>query len=381
MAVSDSFDFQECFQNVADPRISRTRVHLLTDVLFLAVCGTIAGADGPSDIEAFGKAQIQWLRRFVKLEFGIPSHDTIGRIFARLKPQQFQEAFLNWIKAFFPDGEDQPDSKCIPIDGKTLRGSHNRKAGQNPLHLVSAWCAKNRLTLGQVAVDAKSNEITAIPELLKLLELRGAIVSIDAMGCQKEIAKRITDGGGDYVLAVKENQPKLAAAVAEAFSEMHENDFADSHCRRHATEERSRGRDETRSYYVAPVPASMSAFVTQWPGLTSIGQVVTHTTQHGKETSDVRYYINSIAPQVKIFAESVRAHWSIENSLHWTLDMIFGEDASRIHIGNGAENFGFLRRFAISLLNRDTSSNSTRRKRKIAAWSTEFLEKLLFPSN
>lgn len=320
-----------------------------------------------------------WLRRFVPLRNGIPSHDTIGRIFALLKPRPFQEAFLKWIRAFFPECDNQPDSQCVPIDGKTLRGSHDRQAGRNPLHLVSAWCAKNRITLGQVAVDEKSNEITAIPQLLQVLELRGAIISIDAMGCQKEIARQIIDGGGDDVLAVKDNQPKLAAALEQAFLEMYENDFEGSGCRRHQTRETSRGREEIRSYLVAPVPPSMHEFLKAWPGLRSIGQVVTHTTHNGRETSDVRFYINSIAPKVKTFAESVRTHWSIENSLHWTLDMTFAEDASRFRHGHGAENLGFLRRFAISLLNRDTSPGSLRRKRKIAAWNTDFLGSLLFP--
>jgi predicted transposase YbfD/YdcC len=381
MPETESVAFHDCFRCVEDPRIERSKRHLLTDILFLSVCATIAGADGPSDIEAFGKEKIQWLRRFLQLPGGIPSHDTVGRVIALIKPSQFQQAFLTWIEALFPETLDGSQPEFIPLDGKTLRRSHNRKLHQNPLHLVSAWSAKNRLTLGQVAVDQKSNEITAIPKLLEMLELRGAIVSIDAMGCQTEIAQQIIAGQGDYVLAVKDNQPTLAAAIEAAFLNMHETDFQDAGCRQHTTQEKSRGRHETRYYCIAPVPASMAEFRDQWTGLRSIGQVVTINERDGKPASEVRYYISSLSAKVKTFAASVRSHWSIENSLHWVLDMTFAEDASRIRAGHGTENFGFLRRFVISLLNRDTSQDSLRRKRKRAGWSTTFLENVLFPSD
>ena len=368
--------FHSHFERIEDPRLSRRRLHSLRDILFLSVCATIAGADGPSDIEAFGKEKLDWLRRFIPLPNGIPSHDTIGRVFSLIQPTPFQEAFLGWIQTFFPESAKQAPADLIPIDGKTLRGS--RQLDQNPLHLVSAWSAKNRITLGQVAVDEKSNEITAIPRLLEVLELRGAIVSIDAMGCQKAIAQQIVLGEGDYVLALKDNQPTLAAAVEEYFQEREEEDFSGKPGRSHQTNEPSRGRKERRDYTIVPVPESMASFQKEWAGLNSLGRVVAQTERDGKLLFETRYYISSLPVKVKLFAESVRSHWRIENSLHWILDMTFQEDASRIHKGNAAENSGFLRKFVISLLNQDTSKNSMRCKRKRAVWSTLFLEKLLF---
>jgi len=276
------------------------------------------------------------------------------------------------------EDENSSEPRFVPIDGKTLRGSKGAKHRSKPLHLVSAWATKQGLTLGQVAVDSKSNEITAIPKLLEMLELAGAIISIDAMGCQKEIAKQIVNDGGDYVLAVKDNQPTLAEAIREFFLQHHEyEDFRDYGIRQHKTVERSRGRLEERYYSIAPVPESMKRFRREFKGLKSIGQVISHTTRGNKQTSEVRYYISSREPKVKEFAKSARGHWSIE-SMHWILDVVFAEDSSRIRNGDGTENFGFLRKFVISLLKRDTSRGSLKGKRKRAGWNTKFLEKLLF---
>ena len=383
-ATIRSFDFRPHFSDVEDPRINRTKDHQLMDILFICVAATIAGADGPTDIAAFAKEQLGWCRKFVPLKNGVPSHDTIGRVLSLIKPDQFQTAFLDWIASFVGecDEEDANDEnhqpRFVPIDGKTLRGSGGAKHRSNPLHVVSAWATKQGLTLGQVAVDSKSNEITAIPKLLKMLELSGAIISIDAMGCQKEIAKQIIQDGGDYVLAVKDNQPKLCEAIEDFFLQRHENDdFRDHACRQHTTIERSRGRTEERYYSIAPVPESMRSSCRAWKGLASIGQVISMTTCGEKQTSDVRYYISSRQPKVKEFAKSVRGHWSIE-SMHWILDVVFDEDASRIRNGDGTENFGFLRKFVIGLLKRDTSPGSLKGKRKRAGWSTKFLEKPLF---
>lgn len=295
-----------------------------------------------------------------------------------IKPDQFQKAFLDWIASFADDSSDDGQPRFVPIDGKTLRGSGGANHRRQPLHLVSAWATKQGMTLGQVAVDSKSNEITAIPKLLKMLELSGAIVSIDAMGCQKEIAKAIVSGGGDYVLAVKDNQPTLHQAIKSFFLDRYErDDFSQHGCLRHKTTQRSRGRLEERYYIIAPLPRGMKSFRREWKNLTSVGQVVTLTERDGKQTSEVRYYVSSRLPKVKEFASSVRKHWSIE-SMHWVLDVIFGEDASRIRNGDGTENFGFLRKFAISLLKRDTSQGSLKGKRKRAGWNTDFLEILLF---
>jgi predicted transposase YbfD/YdcC len=303
-------------------------------------------------------------------------------VLAAIKPVQFQKAFLDWIASFADewddDDKDNTKPRFVPIDGKTLRGSKGAKHRSKPLHLVSAWATKQGLTLGQVAVDTKSNEITAIPRLLEMLELSGAIISIDAMGCQKEIAKKIVKGGGDYVLAVKDNQPTLHEAIQQFFLERYENDdFRDYGVRQYTTTERSRGRVEERTYLIAPLPESMKHFARIFKGLKSIGQVINQTTRGKKQTSEVRYYISSRPPRVREFAKSARGHWSIE-SMHWVLDVVFGEDSSRIRNGDGAENFGFLRKFVISLLKQDTSRGSLKGKRKRAGWNTKFLEKLLF---
>ena len=374
-----SLDFASHFSNVHDPRIDRSKEHRLIDILFISVAGTIAGCDGPSDIAEFTRTQLAWCRKFVPLKNGVPAHDTIGRVLSLIKPQQFQKAFVDWIASFASDDDRDDDGpRFIPIDGKTLRGSHGAKHRNKPLHLVSAWATQQGMTLGQVAVDTKSNEITAIPKLLEMLELKGAIISIDAMGCQKEIAKQIVNGGGDYLLAAKDNHPKLCEAIRTFFFERHEqDDFRDFGCRQLTTQERQRGREETRHYLIAPLPESMKGFRRDWKGLKSIGQVVTITQCHGKETFDVRYYISSREAKVNEFARSARSHWSIE-SMHWILDVVFAEDASRIRNGDGTENFGFLRKFVLSLLKRDTSRGSLKGKRKRAAWSTGFLEKLLF---
>ena len=363
----------ECFADIEDPRIERGKHHQLIDILCLAVLAVIAGAEGWEDIEEFGKQKRDWLRKFLRLPNGIPSHDTISRVFRQLKPAEFQQGFARWIESLpLPRGQRQ-----VAIDGKTLRRSHDRRTMKSALHSVCAWSVENHLVLGQQAVDAKSNEITAIPELLKLLDLQGAIVTIDAMGCQKEIATDIVQGGGDYVLAVKDNQPKLHAALHEHFLYLHETDFAEGNCRRRVTHDQAHGRDEERTYYQSPLPASLGDLAGEWTGLASVGQVISHTERDGQQVSEVRYYISSLAPQVKCFAGAVRGHWGIENSLHWVLDVTFREDECRIRKDHGPENFALLRRFALSLLKRDTSPGSIRKKRKRAAWNNEALAKFV----
>lgn len=358
----------ECFAEIEDPRIERGKQHRLIDILCLAVLAVIAGAEGWEDIEEFGQQKHDWLKKFLRLPHGIPSHDTISRVFRSIKPAAFQQGFAAWIASL---GEQQA-WRHVAIDGKTLRRSHNRQTMKSALHSVCAWSVEQRVVLGQQAVDEKSNEITAIPELLQLLELAGAIVTIDAMGCQKEIAAQIIAGGGDYVLTVKDNQPKLHAALQAHFLHLHETDFATGECRRRVTRDQAHGRCEERTYYQSPVPAALAGS-DDWAGLASVGQVISITEREGKEVADVRYYISSLKPQVKRFAGAVRGHWGIENSLHWVLDMTFAEDQSRIRKGHGPENFALLRRFALSLLQQDTSPGSVRRKRKRAAWNNEAL--------
>lgn len=272
---------------------------------------------------------------------------------------------------------EQLGMRLVAIDGKTLRRSHDRNSMKSALHLICAWSVAQHLVLGQQATDAKSNEITAIPELLRLLELQGAIITIDALGCQKEIAAQIIAGGGDYVLAVKENQPTLYAAIAGHFAGLHEQDFADGGTRRLKTVDDARGRQERRHYYVTPLPESMRAFRADWKQLTSIGQAINITWRDGREVSEVRYFILSLPPLVKRFAAAVRGHWGIENSLHWVLDVTFREDESRIRKDHGPENFATLRRLALTLLKRDTSPGSIKKKRKRAGWNNHALLNIL----
>lgn len=363
----------DCFSEVEDVRIDRTKKHLLVDILCLSVIAVIAGAEGWEDIEEFGKQKHDWLRKFLRLPNGIPSHDTISRVFQRLKPNAFQEPFLRWAQSLVkPLG-----MKLVAIDGKTLRRSHDRKTMKSALHSVCAWCVENHVFLGQEAVDEKSNEITAIPKLLEMLQLKGAIVTIDAMGCQKAIARKIVDGGGDYLFGVKDNQPTLRSTAEELFLNLHETGRAESGGRYHRTQEKSHGRVEERHYYMIPIPKSHRALHSEWAGLTSVGQVISYTTSNGEETSEVHYYVSSMKPDVKRFATAARGHWGIENSLHWVLDVSFDEDHSRIRKGHGPDNFALLRRFATTIIKQDTSPGSVRRKRKRAGWNNHALLKIL----
>jgi len=367
--ASDIRTLTECFSEIVDPRSEQARLHDLVDILSLAVLAVIAGAEGWEDVEEFGKQKHSWLKKFLRLPHGIPSHDTISRVFRLIKPQAFQEGFTSWIASLHED----LGLHLIAIDGKTLRRSHDRTAMKSALHAVCAWRVANHVVLGQQSVDEKSNEITAIPALLKLLELKGALITIDAMGCQKEIAAQIVKDGGQYVLAVKDNQPTLHAALRAFFDEQHETDFAAGDCRRRQTSEKGHGRVEQRYYYHAPLPEELRPFAADWPGLTTIGQAVSVAWRDGKECSDVRYYISSLKPGVKRFAAAVRGHWGIENSLHWVLDATFDEDQSRIRKDYGPDNFALLRRFALSLIKQDSSPGSVRKKRKRAAWNNDAL--------
>lgn len=359
----------ECFSEVVDPRIERTKRHSLSDVLTLAVLAVIAGAEGWEDIEEFGHSKHGWLKHYLALENGIPSHDTISRVFRALKPNEFNAALTEWMKTL----HEQLGFQQIAIDGKTVRRSHDRSSMQAALHLVSAWSVANQWVLGQEATDAKSNEITAIPKLLQLLELKGAIVTIDAMGCQKEIARQIVEGGGDYVLAVKDNQPLLHAAIRDHFEHLHETDFAGCQVRRLTTLDEGHGRQERRTYYVTALPESLQSFGADWKKLTSIGQAINITFRDGREVADIRYFILSLPPQVKRFGAAVRGHWGIENSLHWTLDVTFREDESRIRKDHGPENFATIRRTALGLIKLDKSKGSVKKKRKRAGWNNAAL--------
>ena len=371
--VAKSLSMVAYFEGLEDPRIERTKRHLLVDIICLSVCAVIAGAEGWEDIEEFGLTHETWLRKFLRLPHGIPSHDTISRVFRRLKPKAFEACFLEWVSSL----HEQLGFKLIAIDGKTLRRSHDRKTMKSALHLVCAWSVENHVVLGQEAVDAKSNEITAIPELLETLELKGSIVTIDAMGCQKEIASQIVTAKGDYVLAVKDNQPTLHQALKDHFAEVVESESATVQVKHKVTREEGHGRQEERHYYTTPVPPGLCEDLKEWKGCQSLGIAISYVTRDGKKTDDIRYYISSLKSNVGQFSDSVRGHWGIENSMHWTLDVTFREDESRIRKDHGPDNFALLRRMALTLIKRDTSRGSVRRKRKRAAWSNEALLNIL----
>lgn len=360
------------FENLTDPRIERTRRHELFDLVVVALCGTIAGGDSWSDIERFGNERLDWLRNFLRLENGVPSHDTFGRVFSLLDPAQLVACIQQWL-----DEVGREIGQHIAIDGKTLRGSFDHAAGQNPLHLVSAWACEARLTLGQVATDAKSNEITAIPLLLELLDLKGATVTIDAMGCQKEIAQQIVERGGDYLLALKDNHPKLHEAVADAFTAALEADVPPRNMRQHVAVETNRGRQERRETYALPAPPTLPGFA-DWASLATIVMVIRITQVDGRETGQVSYFLSSLPPKVKALAKLIRQHWSIENQLHWVLDVTFTEDASRIRKRHAPQTSAMLRRLAVSILSSDTSiKDNLRGKRYRACLSTDTLERIL----
>jgi predicted transposase YbfD/YdcC len=360
----------DSFSEVTDPRVNRLRRHRLIDIVVIAVLAVMCNADTWKDINIWGVANRQWLATFLELPNGIPSRDTFRRTISRVAPDQFQQAFLRWLRCI-----NKRIKGVIAIDGKTLRRSGSGDKG--PLHIVSAWASEQHLTLGQRTVDGKSNEITAIPELLATLNLKGAIITIDAMGCQKNIAAQIVDGQGDYCLAVKDNQPTLAEDLATSFANAQESRFKSVTHDELVTSEKGHGRTEVRLYYTMPVPETLRT-AAEWKGLKSIGMTITYRHADLDCDGDVRYYINSFASDAKRFAGAVRGHWGIENSLHWVMDVTFREDDSRIHKDYGGENVSWLRRLAISLIKRDTTiKDSIRSKRIRAGYDVEFLKQIL----
>lgn len=358
------------FRNLTDPRRERRRQHLLIDILVIAVCAVVGGANSWIQIATFGRCKQAWFQRFLKLPHGIPSHDTFGRVMARLNPEEFARCFAEWVQALNIATQGQ----VIAVDGKTLRGSRDAAHDQNPLHVVEAWATDNQLLLGQVAVDDKSNEITAIPRLLKLLELTGAVVTIDAMGCQTQIAADIRAHGADYVLAVKDNQPTLHAEVRTAFETYAEADFPAAEVQQQRTV--TPGRRDIRTCYVAPVPQTV-VDRGEWKDVQSIGLVIRERAD--TDEVELRFFISSLPPQVRQFAHAIRAHWGIENRLHWSLDVTFAEDRSRIRQGNAPEIAAYLRRFALSLIKQDTSVHKTGllTKRNAAGWDNDVLWQLI----
>jgi predicted transposase YbfD/YdcC len=371
MAKSSPASIKRHFRRLKDPRLRRRRRHELLDIIGIATCAVIADCDTWEDIGTFARKRLGWLRRFLALPNGAPSADTFSRVFSRLDPGAFGACFRGWVQAVSA-AVGLPN---IAIDGKALRHSSDRAAGLGPLHLVSAWATGQHLTLGQVAVDGKSNEITAIPRLLELLDLHGALVTIDAMGCQKDIAARVVAGGGDYVLTVKENQGRLLDDIRATVARAVDGQLPPGQVDQHTTTERGHGRREERAYLVVHNVEGIRDRPL-WRKLTTVGICYSERTANGQTSAGARHVIGSRRLGAKRYGEALRNHWGIENNLHWQLDMTFDEDASRIHERNAAQNFAGLRRIALSLLKQHDASMSLRGKRKAAALDTAFLEEI-----
>src|SRR5271157_5610047 len=364
------------FEELEDPRSEVNLRHPLVSVVVIALLAVLAGAGGPTAIARWAVMKREFLLQVLDLPNGIPSKDVFRRVLMALKPAAFQACFANWLQSLRTEataatGVEQP---ILAVDGKTARRSHDRKNGLSALHSVSVWASEFGLSLGQVACAEKSNEITAIPELLRLVDIKGAIITIDAMGTQKAIAAQIIEGEADYVLALKGNQETLHQAVIDYIDEQLEGDLASA--QEHVTTEKGHGREEMRTYLQLPAPENLPGF-TLWKGLKSIGIVTSQCLRDGKETIEVRYYISSLAVGVKLFAHAVRSHWGIENSCHWSLDFTFREDESRIRDKHMRENFAWLNRLSLSLLKQHPSRDSIVMKRRCCAWNENFMLQVL----
>ena len=371
--VTTTAGIEEHFQDLTDPR-RREGTYPLVNIVVMALCAVISGADDFVSIAKWANMKKDWLAKFLDMSAGVPSHDRFNAILGALKPAEFEKCLLSWITALHAISGGQ----VVAIDGKTLRRSFDAASSKAAIHMVSAWATANHISLGQVVTDAKSNEITAIPKLLEILEIQGCLVTIDAMGCQREIAGQIVEAKADYVLAVKDNQPKLHEAIHEFFAQHLEDDCESIACRRYESHEKGHGRLDDRYYYLAKLSDDFP-FKEKWPGLKAIGMAVRVTEhQSGKQSDDVRYYIASRYLSGKKFAAAVRGHWGVENSLHWQLDVTFGEDQSRLRKGHADANFSLLRRTSLSLLkNNQTEKVGVKNKRLCAAWDDEYRLKVL----
>lgn len=376
MSAIPSASFFSHFATIEDPRVQRTQLHKLGDVFFIAVCATLCGANAFTAMAEFGRSKLDWLKAFIDLPNGIPSHDTFRNIFNAIKPAAFTECFMSWVKVL----NIPIKNKIVAIDGKTSRASGSKTTGRKALHTVSAWATEANLVLGQVATEEKSNEITAIPKLLRMLELHGAIVTIDAMGCQKEIAAEIRERGADFVLQVKGNQEHLEEDIIDAFAALDEAshragakqgfDVFETHDSKH-------GRKEYRRCEAMLVPETLRNR-DDWKDLTSICRVARSYEENGEPKSEVRYFISSLRAGAKRLAEAVRGHWGVENGLHWVLDMAFDDDRNRTGVGDAPANLATLRRWVLSLLRQDKShKGGIESKRMQMGWNEGYLEAIL----
>ncbi len=367
-----SLEIKKHFRRLKDPRRRHGRRHRLLDIVVIAICAITGGADNWEEIAAFGRRHKSWFHRYLALDFGIPSHDTFERVFSRLDPQVLQQGLRDWLVAF----GNVLQCKHIAIDGKTLRGSARKTSALGPLHLVSAWASENRLLLGQVAVEGKSNEITAIPKVLEVLALKGAVVTIDAIGCQKEIAAKIRERGGHYLLAVKDNQPNLLQDIQEAFIQAHERDLKRVAHDTYVTESRGHGREEKRTCEVL-YDLSGIRNKDEWKDVRAIVACLSERTVKGTTTTEVRYFISSQKKSARYHAIACRRHWGIENNLHWQLDVSFGEDANRTAERTAAQNYSLIRGAAENLVRRHPQKAGIKCKRRQAGWDPAFLEEIL----
>lgn len=370
----DVVSILDYFADLEDPRSTVNRKHRLGDVIVISILAVIAGADGPKAIGTWADSKAEWLQTLLELSHGIPSHDTIGRVLATLNPAAFQECFEAWITSL-KDAETE-QQEIIAIDGKALRRSHDRSQSLGPLFLVSAWSVQEGISLGQLATAEKSNEITAIPQLIEQINVKNAIITIDAAGCQKSIASKIRDGGGDYVLALKGNQGMIHKRVGDYIRLHIQNEFAKVTARKYQEVVKGHGRIDTLTYYQLPVPTWLKG-KDAWKDLRTIGVAVRESERDGKVTRDVRYYLCSLRLGVRRFAKAVRGHWAIENTLHWCLDVTFREDDSRLRNRHAANNLAWLKRFAISLLKQQNDKESIAMRRRMAGWNEEYLAKVI----
>jgi len=373
MSKSGLEQLLDCFSDLEDPRVVGRTDHHLLDILVLAICAILCGADDWEAVELWGKAKIDWLKGYIELENGIPSHDTIGRVFAALDSKRFQECFTRWVSTICGSLAGQ----VIAIDGKTMRGSSDRRLGKKAIHMVSAFASEQGITLGQIKTDEKSNEITAIPELLEMLALKGSVVTIDAMGCQTEIVKTIVEKEADYVVSLKGNQGNLHQQIADFFNTAEQYDYKDIACKPDVSYDKGHGRIETRR--VVALPATYLENVSMWGGLQSIIMVESTRQTHEKTTQEKRFYISSLPADSLQIGKAIRAHWGIENQLHWCLDVTFNEDLCQTRLANAAENFNTLRKITMNLLKLNTSDKkrSIPKKRFFAALNDDYLAEVL----
>jgi predicted transposase YbfD/YdcC len=361
------------FGHLPDPRVERTKLHALPDLLIIAICTVIGGGSGWEDMHAFGSAKEAWLRRFLVLEHGIPSPDTFRRVFARLDPLLFQEVFLTWVQSL----SSRTEGQVVAVDGKKLRHSFETATEKPAIQMISAWASEQRLVIGQQKVDDASNEITAIPKLLELLELSGCIVTIDAAGCQTAIAEHIIEQNAEYVLALKENQPTLYEDVRDVFLRALRDPASIPDLQTWMTEEYQHGRSEIRQYFTTGMLDSLRTR-DHWKGLSSIGMVLSDREVHGVSSIETRLYILSFRPNVERFGRAVRTHWEIENCVHYVLDVTFAEDDSRIRRDNGPQNVAVLRHIALNLFRQEIATKgSIRAKRLRAGWDDAYLAKVI----